>query len=117
VRLSHWITGFMPMLMVLIVHMRVAMLQGSVLMPMLVPLAQVEPEAKRHERGRRDEQRCHWFAVKKEPQHGSNEWSEREICSGPGGSQRPQGKHEAHQAHSIAEESHQDGGRGGKRFR
>jgi hypothetical protein len=116
VRLSQWLTGSVRMLVVFIVHVGVAMLEWLVLMRMLVPLAQVEPEAKRHERGRRDEQRCHWFAVKKEPEHGSNEWREREICSGPGCSQRPQGKHEAYEAHAIAQESHQQGSREGKRF-
>jgi hypothetical protein len=55
VGLSPWITGSVRMLVVFIVYVRVAMLKCLVRMPVLVPLAQVEPEAKRHERSRRDE--------------------------------------------------------------
>jgi len=43
------------MAVVFVVQVPMGMLEQLVLMPMLVPLADVEPESKRHERCRRQE--------------------------------------------------------------
>ena len=64
---------YVRMPVVLIVDVRVGMFEQLVLVPMLVPLAQMEPEAKRHECCRSQEQWTHRLAIKKETERGSDE--------------------------------------------
>ena len=55
-RICHgWITGFMIMLMMLVMDMSMLVFHRLVMMQMVVALREVQPDADAHENGRADE--------------------------------------------------------------
>src|SRR5215212_2213798 len=91
----------------LIVHVGVFVLQCLVSMVMQVMFSQVEPHSYQHERGPDDKKRRRTLA-KPENGHGrANEWSDREVGSGPRRPKMPERQHEEDQAQAVAQEAQQ----------
>ena len=76
VGLSGWILRPVLVPVVLIVHVGMAVLQRFVLVTVLVPLAQVQPESQRHEGGRGKKQGARRLPVEQQSEHSSDEWRE-----------------------------------------
>lgn len=111
VRLCREIILPVRMPVVLIVDVGMGMLDEVVLMPVLVALAQVKPEAKRHEERGRQEQGGQRLTIKYKAQTGTDEGRQREVRSRSSGAQSAQGKDKADQAHTIPEKSGHQGSR------
>ena len=93
-------------LMVCIVHMRVAVLQGLMDVFVLMILGQVQPEPEAHEQAGDQELECDGLAHKQDGHDGSDERCGREIGSRARGAEMAQRHDEERKADAITEETH-----------
>ena len=98
----------MLVLVVFVVAVTVLVLQLLMHMLVLMPLRQVQPEAKAHERARDQQPGGQRLAEERHPDRGTHEGGEGEIRAGSGGAEMAQRQHEAH---PVAEEAYQPGRR------
>src|SRR6266852_952497 len=103
------ILGGVRVVMVLVVDVYMLVLDRLVGMLVLVPLAQVEPHAERHERGRGDEARRRLLAEHQQRRCRTHERSRREIGASARAAERPQREHEEDEAHAETQEAEDEG--------
>ena len=112
------IAGPVRVPVVLVVDVAVLVLQALVGMLVLVPLGEMQPEA-RAPSGAPATSSCagHRLAEQHDGEHGADEGREREIGAGAGGAEMAQRQHEQHQADAVAEEADHAGRRAACRRR
>ena len=100
--------GFMAMLVVGVVNVRMRVLQALVQMQMLVHFGQVQPHAPCHQ-SRRDHQPCaHRLVLHNQSDRCTEERGHREVRSGPRRTEIAQSENEECEADTVAHET--DGG-------
>ena len=92
----------------LVVRVSVLVLERFVRVLMLVALAHVQPDARRHEAAGDPEQRSRVFAEKGECESRAKKRRNREICAGARSSQFAQRDNEKRQADAIAQRAERD---------
>ena len=100
----------MAVAVVLVVDVHVGVQDLFMAMLVDVPFGEVEPYTDPHKRRCPEEQRSDGLPQEGERDDCADEWGEGEVGSRSGGTDRPQGKDEEHQAEPVAEEADDESG-------
>lgn len=103
VRMRFGHRAFVPVLMVIVMHVTVIMLQYPVRMLMVMPFTDMEPRSYRHQDARGDDLNGWFFAQRKNSEDSTDEWGECKVGSSPGRSKMAQRQHKEYQADAHAE--------------
>lgn len=96
VRLPWRLAAIMAVLVVLIMHMSMLVGHLFVAMLVLVALRQMKPDSNGHEKSGDNELDRHRFSQNEHGDQPAEEWSKREVRSGPGRSDVSEGNDEEH---------------------
>src|SRR6266511_4415398 len=106
VRLPRWLGAIMGVLVMLVMLVPVLVGHLMVLVLVCMALCQMKPDAEGHERTGRNELDRHRVPQQHDRDQGSEERSEREVCSGPRRPDVSKSDDEEHQADAVAGKSY-----------
>ena len=105
VRLPRWIVQTVLMLVVLVMHVRMAVRKRLVDMFMLVALGEVQPNAQSHQAACEEQLNGNWLAQSNNGNRCAEEWRRRKIRTGTRGAQLSQREDEKCKAHAVSQKT------------
>ena len=88
-----------------VMGVRVIVFQSLVEVLVVMALRHMQPQSKCHQEPGKDQLRRHGIAKQEHGQQGADEWSKREVGSGPGRSEMAQRQHEHDEADADPEQA------------